>query len=297
MEESRIPCVRIIVKSSEDENVAAGTLYIVTCKGGSIGSKGAHEVFLQDLGCSKHHGRIIFSDNKYYLRDLGSRNGTYVNGTRLSAAKQESENKEIGHGTNIQIGKSKLLCHVHPGNETCFECEPGVVKQTLEEEARQEALLSVGRGKDKLRQNRLQNLKKKYGLGRGDGVGENNPQDPKYVDRASVRRKVQGSDNPHEKTEAAHIDKSLGQENKGFNMLSKMGWKGGGLGKDEEGKAEPIKVELRAEKSGLGSNVPVVEVSRRSKDRADIWLKTQKRFGNTPLLSAFNVESEEDDAN
>ena len=36
--------VRLFVKTSEDEKVKVGSLYIVTCKGGTIGSKGDHEV-------------------------------------------------------------------------------------------------------------------------------------------------------------------------------------------------------------------------------------------------------------
>ena len=35
---------RLVVKNTEDERVHLGSLYIITCKGGSIGSKGLHEV-------------------------------------------------------------------------------------------------------------------------------------------------------------------------------------------------------------------------------------------------------------
>ena len=64
-------------------------------------------------------------DQQYYS------NGTFVNGHRLSKAKMESEPKEIGHGSVLQIGATKLLCHVHPGRETCFECEPGLIQVSM----------------------------------------------------------------------------------------------------------------------------------------------------------------------
>lgn len=82
------------------------------------------------LCCSQHHGKFTFDEANggiYYLIDYGSRNGTYVNQQRLSSAKQESEPFEIPHGTIITLGSTDLLCHIHPGRETCEECEPGVV--------------------------------------------------------------------------------------------------------------------------------------------------------------------------
>jgi hypothetical protein len=72
--------------------------------------------------------RIFHQDDRYFIKDEGSSNGTFVNGQRLSDAKKESEPREIGHGSVLQIGTTKLLCHVHPGRETCFECEPGIVQ-------------------------------------------------------------------------------------------------------------------------------------------------------------------------
>ena len=96
-----IPCVRIVVTATEDPEVVVGSLFLVTCKGGSIGSRGHHEVLLADKGCSKHHARLSFNNGKYFLKDLGSRNGTWVGGKRISVSKQESEDVEIGHGTLV----------------------------------------------------------------------------------------------------------------------------------------------------------------------------------------------------
>ena len=79
-----IPCVRIVVLETEDSGVTVDSLYLVTCKGGSIGNKGPHEVLLPDMGCSKHHARISYKEGKYFLRDLGSRNGTWLFRFRLA---------------------------------------------------------------------------------------------------------------------------------------------------------------------------------------------------------------------
>ena len=43
---------------ASDSNV--GTLFVVTCKGGTIGREGNHDVLIQDIGCSKFHGKIEF---------------------------------------------------------------------------------------------------------------------------------------------------------------------------------------------------------------------------------------------
>ena len=33
----------------------------------------------------------------------------------------------IKHGDVLQLGDTKLLCHVHSGTDTCNWCEPGIV--------------------------------------------------------------------------------------------------------------------------------------------------------------------------
>lgn len=52
--------------------------------------------------------------------------------------------------------------------------------------------------------------------------------------------------------EQASLDTMLTSSNVGFRLLQKMGWKGKGLGKDEQGIVEPIKSGIRDPKLGIG---------------------------------------------
>ncbi|OVA16622.1 G-patch domain [Macleaya cordata] len=55
-----------------------------------------------------------------------------------------------------------------------------------------------------------------------------------------------------ENVEQASLDTQLTSSNIGFRLLQKMGWKGKGLGKDEQGMVEPIKAGIRDPKLGIG---------------------------------------------
>ena len=98
------PCIRaVITKSKDPKTLPLGSLFLVTISGGTVGREGGHEILLQDEdGVSKNHARISFEDEKYYLSDLGSMNGTFVNGQRLSKPKEKSDLREIGHGSNLR---------------------------------------------------------------------------------------------------------------------------------------------------------------------------------------------------
>ncbi|CAI9101388.1 OLC1v1038699C2 [Oldenlandia corymbosa var. corymbosa] len=52
--------------------------------------------------------------------------------------------------------------------------------------------------------------------------------------------------------EQASLDTQLTSSNVGFRLLQKMGWKGKGLGKNEQGIVEPIKSGMRDPKLGIG---------------------------------------------
>ena len=54
--------------------------FVQTCKGGSIGREGNHDVLLDDIACSKTHAQITFDEKeaKYFIVDIGSSNGNDV---------------------------------------------------------------------------------------------------------------------------------------------------------------------------------------------------------------------------
>lgn len=184
---------------------------------------------------------------------MGSRNGTYLNGKRISVAKQESEPIQVPHGSIVQVGGTKLLCHIHNGNETCGHCEPGLVQQTLNTEENKVS-------KKNLHKLELKRLKNKFGVEK-DNTTIASQVAIGYQDRAHARRKCVGSQNDHAKTQQSSIDewvsqlyhsiehsitiliisRSIAKDNKGFKLLSKMGWsEGQSLGKDGDGRIEPV---------------------------------------------------------
>lgn len=129
---------------------------------------------------------------------MGSRNGTFLNGRRLSVAKQESDLHEVLHGSVIQVGGTKLLCHIHSGNETCGHCEPGLVQQTSSIEESKAS-------KKELHKQELRRLKHKFGVEK-DNVATASQVALGYRDRAQTRRQCVGSLNHHAKTQQSSMD-------------------------------------------------------------------------------------------
>jgi len=57
---------------------------------------------------SKAHALLLFEDEKFFLLDTGSSNGTFVNNIRLSKAGQESELTEVFTGDMLKFGADVL---------------------------------------------------------------------------------------------------------------------------------------------------------------------------------------------
>jgi pSer/pThr/pTyr-binding forkhead associated (FHA) protein len=67
----------------------------------SIGRTPDAAVFLDDVTVSRNHALLVHRQDGYYIDDLGSLNGTYVNRRRI-------ESHLLSDGDEIQIGKYKL---------------------------------------------------------------------------------------------------------------------------------------------------------------------------------------------
>jgi predicted component of type VI protein secretion system len=76
----------------------------------SIGRSQAADIKVMDIKVSRSHCRIEKRGGKFYITDLGSRNGTYVNGDRITT-------HELTNGDNIKVGFS-ILRYELPGDAT-----------------------------------------------------------------------------------------------------------------------------------------------------------------------------------
>jgi hypothetical protein len=67
----------------------------------TIGRTPESDLFLDDVTVSRHHARVFVDSGTYFIEDLDSLNGTYVNRKRI-------ERHQLFDGDELQIGKFKL---------------------------------------------------------------------------------------------------------------------------------------------------------------------------------------------
>lgn len=72
-----------------------------------IGRAPECEIVLRDSGVSRRHARLFARDGVLVLTDLGSTNGTLVNGNRITEV-------ALGAGDRIQLGASSLVIEAAP---------------------------------------------------------------------------------------------------------------------------------------------------------------------------------------
>ena len=61
-----------------------GQRFAVPEGGLNIGRASENQVVVRDDGVSRFHAHILFDNGALWLRDAGSRNGVFVNGTRIT---------------------------------------------------------------------------------------------------------------------------------------------------------------------------------------------------------------------
>ena len=70
----------------------------------SIGRDPANTIFLNDMTVSRSHAKIVRGDSGAIIEDLGSLNGTWVDGAIVNSA-------PLHDGSSVQIGTFTLIYH------------------------------------------------------------------------------------------------------------------------------------------------------------------------------------------
>ena len=74
-----------------------------------VGRDAAADIVINDRRVSREHAEILRREGKYFLRDLGSKNGTSINGDRLETAIM------LHDGDEIHVALAARLCFVGAG--------------------------------------------------------------------------------------------------------------------------------------------------------------------------------------
>src|ERR1043165_8379585 len=82
-----------------------------------IGRRSDCQIFVPDMRVSRQHARLWKDGEGWTLEDLGSNNGTYINGARLQSATQ------LRHADEIMIANNKIRVEAqdHPSESRPLE--------------------------------------------------------------------------------------------------------------------------------------------------------------------------------
>lgn len=111
------------VSKEEMDSIGAlpsGSALLIVRRGNNVGARflldtdlqiaGRHpnaEIFLDDVTVSRRHAEFTRQGRNFQIRDLGSLNGTYYNGSRIDQV-------QLANGGEVQIGKYRLTFYASP---------------------------------------------------------------------------------------------------------------------------------------------------------------------------------------
>ena len=110
---SRLDCIASLVEGEDDDLTAGGRASVVIHEDGAertvalasdtvtIGRLADCDVVLKDKGASRKHAQLKLRDGAWTLTDLGSTNGTRLNG-------QTVQSRELNDGDKITIGTTVI---------------------------------------------------------------------------------------------------------------------------------------------------------------------------------------------
>ena len=74
----------------------------------TIGRDIANDIVINDAEVSRKHARLFVQGDQYILEDLGSTNGTFVNGARIASP------HVLESGDNVQMGENVVVVYEAP---------------------------------------------------------------------------------------------------------------------------------------------------------------------------------------
>jgi pSer/pThr/pTyr-binding forkhead associated (FHA) protein len=80
----------------------AGSRYLLDTDLSTVGRHPESDIFLDDITVSRRHVEFRREDDNFRVHDVGSLNGTYLNGDRVDDA-------ELQNGDEVRIGKFRLI--------------------------------------------------------------------------------------------------------------------------------------------------------------------------------------------
>jgi len=99
----------------------------------TLGRSSQNDVAIPDASLSRHHARISLKDGIPYLEDLGSLNGTSINGERITMPHPLRDEDEIQLGqVSMSLGSSTRGPKVHIGADTDASSSAGSLVLPLE---------------------------------------------------------------------------------------------------------------------------------------------------------------------
>ncbi len=90
---------------------SAGARFLLDAERTSAGRSTEADIFLDDVTVSRKHAEFVREGQSFWVRDVGSLNGTYVNRERIDQV-------VLHAGDEVQIGKFRMTFHPSPHRES-----------------------------------------------------------------------------------------------------------------------------------------------------------------------------------
>ncbi len=89
---------------------SAGARFLLDAERTTAGRSTGSDIFLDDVTVSRRHAEFVREGSTFWVRDVGSLNGTYVNRQRIDQV-------VLHAGDEVQIGKFRMTFHPSPHRE------------------------------------------------------------------------------------------------------------------------------------------------------------------------------------